>query len=179
MGDLVPQYVISIDKINEILTNFESFYGGSMELDAYHSQTVEECIASAVENLQYFGENDFYVLQENGISLAYDLAWVSSCAHYCGLSFVIFDNFPNAGEISRNLLGLTKLSYYSQVDENIVNNLRAYLMYIDNEYAEFRYNNSYRCIKLVILMLLYRATFHAGVMARFIIQQMAVSIGIR
>jgi hypothetical protein len=155
-------------------------YGANLQLDDYVSLSVSDCVQAALYDLEnYEDDSKFDSLFNKAEETVCDLAMLSAIAYYRGDSVVIFDGFPFSSEIAQLLLYSVKLSYSGNLTDAVLKKIIAYVILIEDEYIEFRGSNAYRCLKLSIMMMLYRSTIHVAILSRFVIHQMAVSVGLR
>ena len=151
-----------------------------MDLDEYTSASIEDCVNSAITDLKQYKEDyQFRNLHERAEDFMKDLSFLSGTSYYTGESVIIYDNFPNTPDISAILLTFTKLTYSNYIDADVFKTFVANLSYVEVEHVQFRVANSYRCLKIVAMMMLYRSAVHASIVCRFILHQMGLSIGIR
>jgi hypothetical protein len=172
--------LFGIGNINSVLTKLERVYGANLRIEDYTELSVSDCVKAALYDLERFADDSMFdSLFGQADVVMQEFASLSAVAYYGGDSIVIFDNFPNASEVAHLLLYATKLSYSNGLTDSTLRKLIAYVMLVEEEYIEFRGSNAYRCLKLVVMMLLYRSSVHAAILSRFVIHQMAVSIGLR
>lgn len=97
---------------------------------------------------------------------------------YASVPVIVIDNFPYLLEISRMAFKLTKLSIRDQIDNKEYKQFLSILSYIEKEHVELRYNLAYRILKLIFIMQLFRAVIYVSILAKLMLQQIALSLNI-
>ncbi|GHU56759.1 hypothetical protein AGMMS49975_20710 [Clostridia bacterium] len=100
-----------------------------------------------------------------------EFSYLVSRVYYYDMTILVFDNFPNAAEVAQFAFRLTKGEYLRLMSTAEHKKFIALLTYIADEHVEFKVGLPYRLLKMLLLLIMYKAYVHVSVLSKLVLNQ--------